>query len=70
MDRGPTQPRGVIGQQTAQQQRQPIVDEYDANGDDIIDQDEMLAAIRAFYDGDITYEQLEEILGVYDSQSE
>ena len=56
--------------ETAQQQRQPIVDEYDANGDGDISQDEVLAAIRAFYDGDITYEQLEEILAVHDSQSE
>ena len=56
--------------ETQQQQRQPIVDEYDANGDGDISQDEVLAAVNAFYNGDITYEQLEEILAAHDSQSE
>ena len=56
--------------ETAQQQRQPIVEQYDANKDGNISQDEVLAAVKDYYKGVITYEQLQELLGVYDSQSE
>lgn len=60
------------GSDTSQARRETIVQQYDANEDGSISQAEMVAAIDDFYNGNggITYEQLQELIDFYDSQSE
>ena len=55
---------------TAQSNRQTVAQRYDANDNGIVDQAELVTAINDFYDyyDRITYDELQELLDIYNSQ--